>query len=451
MKSATSSARDGRAPFWLLVVLLGLAGSVVFGGRAGAATAPGLGTADSFAVLAAETVTNTGPSVISGDLGVSPGTAVTGFPPGSVVNGMIRANDAVAAQAQADATTAFNNLAGQACDVDLTGQDLGGLTLTAGVFCFSSSAQLTGTLTLDAQGDPDAVFIFQIGSTLTTASNSRVMLINGADPCNVFFQVGSSATLGTNTMFVGTILALQSIGANTGASVAGRLLALNGAVTLDSNNVTRPECDTEPTTTTTEPTTTTTEPTTTTTEPTTTTTEPTTTTTEPTTTTTVPTSTTTTVPTSTTTTVPTSTTTTVPTTTTTTTVPTSTTTTTVPTSTTTTTVPTSTTTTTVPTSTTTTTVPSGNGNGGTGESGRNGSGDSGYNGGNAKSEDNSGDNASPIRTARNGPTLPRTGMDLAATAKAGLLVIILGGGLLLASRARPGTHTSRRAASEDRR
>jgi hypothetical protein len=170
--------------------------------------APTLGTAGSFAVLAGSTVTNTGPSVISGNLGVSPGSAVTGFPPGMVVNGVINAGNAVAAQAQSDALVAYNSLAGQACDVNLTGQDLGGLTLTPGVYCFSTSAFLTGTLTLNAQGDPNAVFIFQIGSTLITASNSSVVVINGGTGCNVFFQVGSSATLGTGTSFTGNILAL---------------------------------------------------------------------------------------------------------------------------------------------------------------------------------------------------------------------------------------------------
>jgi len=200
-----------------------------------------LGTADVFAVLGASTVTNTGPSVINGDLGVSPGTAVTGFPPG-IVNGTIYIADAVALQAQSDLTTAYNDAAGRACDVDLTDQDLGGLTLTSGVYCFSSSAQLTGTVTLDAQGDSNAVFIFQIGSTLTTASNSSVSLINNALPCNVFWQIGSSATLGTTTAFMGNILALASITMTTSATLDGRALARTGAVTLDANTVTSGAC-----------------------------------------------------------------------------------------------------------------------------------------------------------------------------------------------------------------
>ncbi|MDX6584332.1 MAG: hypothetical protein QOI10_3516, partial [Solirubrobacterales bacterium] len=215
---------------------------LAFSGTAEAATAAGLGTADSFAVLGGSTVTNTGPSVISGNLGVSPGSAVTGFPPGTVTNGTIHAADAVADQAQRDTTTAYDDLAGQPCDTNLTDQDLGGLTLTSGVNCFKKSAQLTGTLTLNAQGDPNAVFIFQIGSTLTTASGSRVNLINGAQACRVFWQIGSSATLGTTTAFVGNVLAYTSITANTSATVQGRLLAQNGAVTLDSNTITRATC-----------------------------------------------------------------------------------------------------------------------------------------------------------------------------------------------------------------
>ena len=132
----------------------------------------------------------------------------------------------------------YTNLANTACNADLTGQDLGGMTLTPGVYCFSTSAQLTGTLTLDAQGNPDAVFLFQIGSTLTTASDASVVLINGASSCNVFWQVGSSATLGTGTSLAGSILALSSITLNTGAGVTGRALARNGAVTLDDSHVT---------------------------------------------------------------------------------------------------------------------------------------------------------------------------------------------------------------------
>ncbi|MCA1639245.1 MAG: ice-binding family protein [Acidobacteria bacterium] len=182
-------------------------------------TAPNLGAATSFAVLGSSTVTNTGPSVVIGDLGVSPGTAVTGFPvPGTVV-GTIRTNDAVAIQARTDATAAFNNLVGQACNTNLSGTDLGGLTLVAGVYCFDTSAQLTGTLTLDAQGDSNAVFIFQIRTTLTS-----------------------------DTSFTGNILALASITLVTGADIeGGRALALNGAVTLDTNTISNNQCTNLPT------------------------------------------------------------------------------------------------------------------------------------------------------------------------------------------------------------
>jgi hypothetical protein len=200
------------------------------------ATAPSLGTAGSFAVLGGSTVTNTGPTIVTGDLGVSPGTAITGFPPGSVI-GTQHSADAVAAQAQSDVTAAYNDLAGQACDTDLTGQDLGGMTLAPGVYCFSTSAQLTGNLVLDALGDPNAVWVFQIGSTLTTASNASVAVINGGTSCNVFWQVGSSATLGTATAFKGNILALASIGLDKGASLSGRALAQTAAVTLDTNTI----------------------------------------------------------------------------------------------------------------------------------------------------------------------------------------------------------------------
>lgn len=206
------------------------------------ATEVPLGTLQSVAVLGGQTVTNTGPSVINGDLGVSPGTSVTGFPPG-IVNGTIHAADAVAAQNQSDLTVAYNNAAGQAADASVPG-DLGGLTLVPGVYNASSSTGITGTLTLNAQGNPNAVWIFQVGSTLTTASGSTVALINGASPCNVFWQIGSSATLGTDTNFTGTILALTSITANTRATIAGRALARNGAVTLDTNTITRPQCAT---------------------------------------------------------------------------------------------------------------------------------------------------------------------------------------------------------------
>jgi ice-binding like protein/exosortase sorting signal-containing protein len=207
-----------------------------------AATAPGLGQATSFGVLGASAVTNTGPTVITGDLGISPnnGSSVTGFPPGLVI-GATHFADAVALGAQNDVTAAYNTLAGEACNTTISA-DLGGTTLVPGVYCSASSMGLTGTLTLDAQGDPNAVFIFQIGSTLTTASNSSVRVINGGQSCNVFWQIGSSATLGTDTVFVGNILALTSITLTTRTTVSGRALARTGAVTMDSNTVSVSVC-----------------------------------------------------------------------------------------------------------------------------------------------------------------------------------------------------------------
>jgi hypothetical protein len=220
-----------------------ICGFVSWASPALAQTAPALGDAAPFAVLAGTTVTNTGSSVIAGNVGVSPNNAIVGFPPGVITAGSVfHAGTATAAAAQASLTTAYNNLEGQASTGNLTGQDLGGKTLTSGVYTFSSSAQLTGALALDAQGDPNAVFIFQIATTLTTASNSSVEIINGGSPCNVFWQVGSSATLGTTTDFAGNILALASITLNTGATIAGRALARSGAVTLDTNTTSAAIC-----------------------------------------------------------------------------------------------------------------------------------------------------------------------------------------------------------------
>lgn len=200
-----------------------------------------LGTAQTFAVLGGSTVTNTGSSVLTGDLGVSPGGSITGFPPGTRT-GTTHAADATSLQAQSDLVTQYNALTGTACTADLTGQDLGGKTLTPGVYCFSSSAQLTGTLTLDAQGNADSVFIFKTGSTLTTASGSSVAMINSGNPCGVAWQIGSSATIGTTTTFLGNLIALTSITLNTGANITGRALARNGAVTLDTNNISFASC-----------------------------------------------------------------------------------------------------------------------------------------------------------------------------------------------------------------
>jgi Ice-binding-like len=211
----------------------------------------GLATAQPFVVLGGAGVTNTGPSVLNGALGVTPGTSLSGFGAPAVVNGATHDNDAVAAQAQADLTTAYNVAAEQpiAPGNDLTGVDLGGLTLSPGAYGYSTSAQLTGQLTLDAHGDPNAQFVFVIGSTLTTASASSVILTNGASPCNVFWKIGSSATFGSGTAFEGNVMALTSISLNSGVTVLGRALARNGEVTLINDVLTLPGCATETSTT----------------------------------------------------------------------------------------------------------------------------------------------------------------------------------------------------------
>jgi Ice-binding-like len=209
-----------------------------------------LGTSSSFAVLAGSAITNTGATTIGGDIGISPGTAITGFPPGSHSSGTTHVADAVALGAENDLITASTDAAGRTPFNTVSG-DLGGSTLVAGVYHSTSSMGLTGTVTLNGAGNADSVFIFQAGSTLTTASSSSIVLENGAQACNVFWQVGSSATLGTTTNFAGTIIATTSITLDTGATLNGRALAIGGAVTMDANTINVPTCLLSTTTTTT--------------------------------------------------------------------------------------------------------------------------------------------------------------------------------------------------------
>jgi len=225
-------------------VALTFAISLLGGAPTASAAGPspvGLGTAAAFAVLAGTpAVTNTGATTVTGDLGIHPAAAVTGFPPG-IVNGTIHAADAVALQAKGDLAGAYVDAAGRPATA--THGTLGGLTLVGGVYNAGGvTLGLTGTLTLDGQNDPSSVWIFQATSDLITASSSSVSLINGAQACNIFWQVTSSATLGSSSTFAGTILALTSITMNSGVSVNGRALARNGAVTLINDAITRTSC-----------------------------------------------------------------------------------------------------------------------------------------------------------------------------------------------------------------
>lgn len=226
-----------------------VAGSILtFSSNAYAATAPvGLRTVGSYSVLGGQTVANTGPTTLDADLGVSPGSAIVGFPPG-LAGGSTHAGDAVADQAQSDLVVAYDDTASRAPTANIAG-DLVGKTLNDGVYKSTGPIAVSGTLTLDGQGDKNSVFIFQVADTLITASASTVSLINGAQACNVFWQVASSATLGTNSVFIGTVMALTSISVATGAAVQGKALARNGSVTLDQNVFSSPNCDRTPTTT----------------------------------------------------------------------------------------------------------------------------------------------------------------------------------------------------------
>jgi hypothetical protein len=216
-------------------VILGLTSTAAL-----AATAPNLATAAPFAILAGTTVTNTGPSVVTGDLGVSPGSAAPGFggPPNGTLNGTphLGPGDPVAVKAKVDLSTAFDAAASAPCNFDLSNQNLGGKTLVPGVYCLTTAPTITGTVTLSGNG----IFIFQMGSTLVTAPNATIALTNGAQDCNVFWEVRSSATLDTATTFVGTILALTKIELHDTAQISGRALAENAEVTLINNKITVP-------------------------------------------------------------------------------------------------------------------------------------------------------------------------------------------------------------------
>jgi Ice-binding-like len=232
--------RAGGKTFRVGLFLVGVLSSLLLASSALGATATvGLGSAAPFSVLGGSTVTNTGPTTMFGDLGLYPGTSVTGEPH---VLGQTYVNDQVAIEAKNSLTTAYNDAASRPTN-GAAGTDLAGQAFSPGVYDASSSLLLSsGSVTLNAEGDPNAVFIFKIGSTLITGSNTTVSLINGAQACNVFWQVGSSATLGTGTHFVGTIMAVESITANTGATIHGRLLAQTAAVTLEDNTITTSTC-----------------------------------------------------------------------------------------------------------------------------------------------------------------------------------------------------------------
>ena len=206
-----------------------------------AAVAVPLGSAGSFAILAGAGITNTGPTTVSGDIGTFATTSFTGS--ASVTqSGTNHAGDVVTQDAKNALVTAYNNAAGQGPTTPIVGLTLGGKTLTRGVYNSGSTIDLTGTVTLDAQGDPDSIFVLQAGSALTTATSSSVALINGARSCNVFWQIGSDATLGVGSTFVGTLLVQNSIVLKTGAVVDGRVLASIGSVTLDTNTISKPGC-----------------------------------------------------------------------------------------------------------------------------------------------------------------------------------------------------------------
>ena len=220
--------------------LLGTFAVVLAAGAQAAAVPVPLGTAESFVVLAGSGITNTGATTLTGDIGTFPTTSLSNT--GSLtLTGTDHGGDVVTQGAKNDLVTAYDAAAGQG-PVQATDVQLGGLTLTPGVYSSGGELQITGALTLDANGDPNAVFVFQTPSTLVTATDSTVVLVDGAQACNVYWQVTSSATIGVRSQFAGTLIALTDISLNTQATVQGRMLARNGAVTLDSNTIIRPLC-----------------------------------------------------------------------------------------------------------------------------------------------------------------------------------------------------------------
>jgi len=243
LSDAVSKNMKTSARYLSLLAIVGFA-ALVYGASPAlaAATAPDLGAAESYGILAGSTVTNTGNTVVNGWVGLFPGSAITGFPPG-IVNGETHAADAAALQAKNALTAAYINLGNQPCDFGPFGPtDLASKELVPGVYCYSSTLSNTGALTLNGGGNNNAVWIFKIGSALNTGPGSTVTVINGGQDCNVFWQVGSSATLDTTTMFVGTILADASISLNNEANISGRALASTGAVTLINNEITPSMC-----------------------------------------------------------------------------------------------------------------------------------------------------------------------------------------------------------------
>lgn len=236
-RKAVLSSRPAKAAGLFLAVGLALSLGGMTSAQAdvtGGGTAVDMGSAAAFAVLGSSTVTNTGPTSITGELGVASGTAVTGFPPGEMHAGTVHNGDDQAMKAQTDLTAAYADAASRTPTAQIPAE-LGGTTLEPGVYA-SASLSLTGTLTLS--GNPTSVFIFQAGSTLVTASGSNVVLTGGVRASNVFWQVGSSATLATNSSMTGTILSYSSVAAQTNSQINGRLMASNGAVTMDTTNVT---------------------------------------------------------------------------------------------------------------------------------------------------------------------------------------------------------------------